>query len=148
VTSFTAAGARNDYGNFVGMKFTVGSTPMTVTALGRVCVPGNSGIHTLKLLNAATGVDVPGGSISVNMAGCTAGQFTYAALPGSVVLTANNSYFLASGETAGGDQWYNVGPITSTGAAAVNSAVYFDGANWIPIAGSNSSYVPPNLLYQ
>jgi uncharacterized repeat protein (TIGR01451 family) len=138
---------RNDFGNFVGMKFTVGSTAITVSSLGRICIAGNSGTHTIKLVNAGTGADVAGGSLSLSMAGCTAGQFKYATLPGSILLSANTAYYLVSLETYGGDQWYDVGNISPANVATVNNSVYLYGA-WSLYSGANTSYVPANFLYQ
>jgi hypothetical protein len=138
---------RNDFSGFVGMRFTVGSAPLDVTSLGRVCVAGNSGTHTVKFVLASTGVDVPGASAAVNMAGCSAGQFVYTALGSSITLLANTAYYLASQETAGGDQWYDHGLLTTTTDAAVNNSVYFYFGNWYAIDGANSSYVPANFIY-
>ena len=73
---------RNDFGGWVGMKLTMGPNPLGVSAVGRICVAGNSGTHTVKFVNASTGTDVAGGSVSVNLSGCTAGQFVYASLAG------------------------------------------------------------------
>jgi uncharacterized repeat protein (TIGR01451 family) len=138
---------RNNYGNFVGMKFTVGSSALTVNSLGRICVAGNSGTHTIKLVNAANGMDVVGGSLSLSMAGCTAGQFKYAALPSSITLSANTAYYVVTLEVIGGDRWYDTGGVSSTGAASVNSSIYFNGTTWVPWSGPNTSYVPANFLY-
>jgi len=139
---------RNNYGNFVGMKFTVGAIPLTVNSLGRICLAGNSRSHTIKLVNASNGTDIAGGSLTLSMAGCTAGQFKFAALPSAIILSANTTYYVASLEAIGGDQWYDFGGVSSTSAAAVNSSIYFNGTNWIPWSGANTSYVPLNFLYQ
>ena len=129
------------------MKFTVGVNALTVSTLGRICIAGNAGTHIVKFVNASTNMDVPGGSVSVNMFGCTAGQFKYASLGSPVTLQANTAYYLASGEVSGGDQWYDYGLISSTNVATVNSSIWFDGTNWNPVSGPNSSYVPPSFLY-
>jgi len=138
---------RNDFGNFVGTRFTVGASPLSTGSLGRICVAGNSGGHIVKLVNAATGIDVPGGLTVVNMGGCTAGQFRYADLASPVTLQANTAYYLVSLEVSGGDQWYDFGNVPTTSVATVNNAVYFDGASWHAFGGPNTSYVPPNFLY-
>src|SRR5437016_95708 len=51
---------RNDFNGWLGMRFTVGPSPITITDLGRYCLSGNGGTHTLKLVNATTGASVPG----------------------------------------------------------------------------------------
>src|SRR5207237_5795779 len=68
---------RNNYTGWVGMRFTVGSTSLAVNALGRMCVAGNSGVHTMKLVQTSTNGDLAGGTITINMAGCSAGQYSY-----------------------------------------------------------------------
>jgi len=139
---------RNDFSGFVGMKFTVGSSALTVSALGRIFITGNSGTHTVKLVQASNGADVPGGSVSVSMTGGVAGQFKYVSLGSPVTLLANTAYYLVSQEASGGDQWYDSGTVSSTTAAAVNSSTYsFNSANWYLYNTANTSYVPANFQY-
>src|SRR5262249_30182216 len=99
---------RNNYSGWGGMQFTTGSTALTVSSLGRMCIAGNFGIHALKLVNAVTGLDVPNGLVSINMTGCTPGQFKYGSLT-SLTLQANTAYYLVSPEISGADQWYDYG---------------------------------------
>jgi hypothetical protein len=128
------------------MKLTVGPGDVIISALGRIFAAGNSRTHTVKLVRVSDGTTVPGGSISLSMAGGTIGQFSYAPLVNPITLQANTSYYLVSQELAGGDQWYDYGTVSTSSAAAVNSAVYSsDGLNWITVAGANTSYVPPNF---
>lgn len=147
LTGFTTGTLRSNWNDYIGMKFTVGASPLTVTSLGRVCVAGNSGTHTIKLVLASDGTDVAGGSLSLDMTSCTAGQFKYAALASPVVLSPSTAYYLASLETNLGDQWYDSDAVTSAAVGTVNSSVYFDGA-WNLFGTSNTSYVPANFLYQ
>jgi hypothetical protein len=145
VTAFSTAGRalRNDFTGWVGMKFTTGSSPLTIVSLGRICVAGNSGTHVVKLLSAASTSVLA--IASVSMSGCTPGQFVYASA--SAALTASTAYYLASQEIAGGDRWYDQGPVSTTGVAAINSSAYSSGASWIPIGSANTSYGPPNFQY-
>jgi hypothetical protein len=138
---------RNDFTGWVGTKFTVGGNSLFAATLGRICVSGNSSIHAIKFVNASTGIDVPGGSVSLGMSGCAAGQFVYGALANPITLQAHTSYYVVSQETLAGDQWYDYGTISPGPDAAVNSAVYFNGTNWIAVGPANSSYVPPNFQY-
>jgi hypothetical protein len=149
VTGLPAAGTalRNNFAGWIGMRFTVGATPLNVSAMGRVCVAGNAASHTVKLVLASNGTDVAGGSAIVNMAGCTPGQFAYQNLPNPITLPAGTSYYLASQETSGGDRWYEFAPITATAAGVINNSVYLSGAIWSPVAGVNNSYGPPNFKY-
>ena len=148
VTGYGLSGQtlRDDFTGWVGMKLTVGSSPLSVSSVGRICSAGNAQAHTVKFVSAITGVDVPGASASVNMAGCTAGQFVYSSIS-PITLPAGASYFLVSQERQGGDSWYDQGSISTTAAASVNSSVYFWSGNWIPINTANTSYVPPSFLY-
>lgn len=136
---------RHDFTGWVGMKLTVGSYPVTVSEVGRLWVPGNSGTHTVKFVQASDGTDVPGGSASVIMAGGSSGQFSYTALANPITLQPNTVYYLVSQELIGGDYWYDYNLISTTTAAIVNSAVYWDGAAWIPVGAGTVSYVPPNF---
>lgn len=147
VSGPSAGMLRNNFSGFAGMKFTVGIPSISVYQVGRICVAGNSQSHLVKIVNAATGADVPGASASVNMTGCTAGQFQYANLPGLVTLQAGTAYYLVSQENNGGDQWYDSGAITVASGITVNSSIWFDGITWHPVGLPNTSYVPPTFQY-
>lgn len=147
LTGFTLGTARNDFSGFVGMRFTVGATAMTVSHLGRLNVAGNSKPHTLKLVNALTGVDVAGGSVAVTPENLPA-TFAYAALATPVVLAANTPYLLVSQEAAGGDRWYNLDTfVQSTGDVSINNTVYSDAGKYLTSAGAGRTYGPVNLAY-
>src|SRR6185369_5174264 len=55
---------RNNFTGWVGATLTIGPNQITVTSLGRMFAPGNSGTHIAKLVTAG-GVDVPGGSVAI-----------------------------------------------------------------------------------
>ncbi|MBV8904717.1 MAG: hypothetical protein JOZ22_13880, partial [Acidobacteriia bacterium] len=137
---------RNNFSGFVGTSFGVGFSSLTVRSLGRLCIGGNSSIHTVKLV-AATGVDLPGGSVSVNMSGCTAGQFVYVPLANPITLPASTGYYLVSQEVAGSDQWYDYGTVQSTSDLTIAGSVYSNGSSWVSVTPANTSYVPPNFQY-
>ncbi len=79
-TGYTVMNPRNNFSSWLGLQFTVGASPITITALGRLMLAGNSGTHAVKLVNPATGADVAGLSTTVNLAGGTVGQFVYGQL--------------------------------------------------------------------
>jgi hypothetical protein len=137
---------RNDFGGYVGMNLRVGSTALSVTAIGRVCVAGNNQSHIVKFVNPATNQDVPGGSVTVNMAGCTASQFVYATLAVPLTLAANTQYYLVSQETLGGDRWFDQSRLSTKPEATVLTSVFSNGASYVPNS-VNTSYVPPNFLF-
>jgi hypothetical protein len=149
VTGTTLGTSRNDFSGWVGMQILVGSNSLSVQQLGRMMAPGNSGTHTLKLVRASDGQDVPGGSISIPMTGGTIGQFKYVPLTTPVTLSANNVYYLLSLETGGGDAWYDWDTIvTTTGVAADTGAVYgFGSGTWVPLGGTDRSFVPVSFKY-
>src|ERR1041385_6258811 len=79
VTGVTTGTPRNDFSGWVGFQMNVGEANLTVTDLGRYIVSGNTGTHTVKIVNAS-GTDVSGASVSIATSGATAGQFKYVSL--------------------------------------------------------------------
>ena len=146
ITSVPGGAPAGNQSGWLGMKFTVGPTPIAVNALGRIFAPGNSGAHTVKLVLASNESDVPGGSATVNMAGGSASHYTFTPLPAPVVLSANTAYYLVSQEVSGGDQSYSYSAVTSTNAATVNAPAYFVGY-YQTIPASGSAYANANLRY-
>ena len=125
VTNMTLGTLRNNYSGWVGFALKVGPAPLLVTGLGRIAVAGNTQSHTVKLVDAATGMNVPNGVASVTPWNATPGTMAYAALPATVTLNANQTYYVMSQETFGGDQWYDYNSTVQTAAVAtVTSAVY------------------------
>src|SRR6185369_13799083 len=147
VTSTTPGAARNDFVGWLGMKITVGASPVTVTALGRYMLSGNSQTHTVKLVNASTGLDVAGGSVSLSMSGGTAGQFKYATLGSSVTLAANTAYYLVSQEFPGGDQWYDDTTVVATTSVAVCTGPVLNNGSWTVRSPANTTFVPMSFKY-
>lgn len=149
VTGQTLGRLRNDYNAFVGMKINVGPTPIAVTELGRMMAPDNASSHLLKLVQASSGQDVPGGSVTVSMAGGVVGEFRFGALPEPVTLPAWGSYYVLSREQVSGDFWYDVDTSLSvTTVATVASGAYGSGPGaWYLYGSANQSYVPVNFRY-
>jgi hypothetical protein len=149
VTSVTPTRARQDFSGWVGMQLTVGGTDLRVSALGRWVPAGNAGTHTVKLVDAASGADVPGGSVDVATAGAAPGSFDYANLAHPVTLTANHSYFLVSQETAGGDTWYDADSTVATTTAARDTGYVwaYPSGGWNPGGVANQALGPLSLLY-
>ncbi len=143
VTSQTIGTLRNDYSDFVGFSFFVGASSITVTSLGRWIISGNTGSHTLKIVNYTTGATVV--STTINTSGMTANTFGYAACA-STVLNANTTYVILSLEVSGGDFWADESPITVTSAINNAASSYASGSN-IYIVTTGKSYVPLNFKY-
>ena len=149
VTSVTPSRQRQDFSGWVGMRLVVGSSDMRVTALGRWVLAGNSRSHALKLVDAATGADVPGGSVELTTAGLQAGRFGYADLAQPVTLPANRTYHLVSLESAGGDTWYDYDTTVATTAAAGDTGFVWahPGGAWNPGGSANQALGPLSLRY-
>src|SRR5437764_10683718 len=133
------------------MALRVGATDMRVSALGRWVVSGNRGAHTVKLVDASTGADLPGASATVVTAGGPSDRFAYGNLTAPVALGANRAYYLVSEEVAGGDTWYDYDTRVQTTAAAADTGVVYayPGAptNWVPGGSAGMAYGPLSLLY-
>ncbi len=65
ITAKTLGTFRNNYSGWLGMKLQLGASPQAISALGRIYVNGNGNVHTLKLVRASTGQDIPGGSVNL-----------------------------------------------------------------------------------
>jgi hypothetical protein len=149
IQSKTLGTLRNNFSGWVGMEISIGSSPVTVTGLGRICVSGNTGTHAVKLVLASNGQDVAGGSVTISMAGGTPGSFVYASLPSTVTLNANTAYYILSQETASGDQWYDYDTtITVSSVGTAPTCVYSsDSITFNTIGGPNDCYVPVDFQY-
>jgi hypothetical protein len=152
VSAFTPTNLRQDFSGWVGSSLRVGTADLTVSALGRVVVAGNTASHAVKLVDAATGLDVSGTSVSVDTAGAPAGNFKYTNLAAPVTLRANTDYYLVSEETAGGDTWYDFDTHQTTTAAGVGTGGVwaFPGSppSWNPHGSPGTGFGPVNFLYR
>ncbi|MDF2927128.1 MAG: hypothetical protein K0R57_6042 [Paenibacillaceae bacterium] len=133
VLSMTPGTLRNDWNGWAGMKFTVGSAPVAVTALGRMFVEGNERVHKVRLVDAASESIVA--ETRVRLEGGTGGQFSYGQLYEPVRLLPGKSYYLLSLEKAGGDYWHN-----GDAVAAASSVIAIDKA----ISNSNDRVKRPD----
>lgn len=134
---------RNDFPGYVGMQITVGDEPITVHALGRIFIYGNTEKHVLKIIDGRTGADVRGASVTVE--GGENLQFTYAELSRPIELEKNKIYYIVSEEHKNGDLWYHSDTkISTNGKATVDGAIYFWG-RWNLEAQNNAGFVPVNF---
>lgn len=147
ITAVMPGTPRNDASLIVGCKFTVGATPLTVRALGRWVLAGNTGTHLMKLADAS-GTDIVGASTTVVTAGVAAETFSYANLSSPVVLSASTAYFIGSTELLAGDQWLDENSVlTTTAAATINRSAYSGGGPWAENPVGVKSYGPVNFKY-
>ena len=149
VTSETLGTLRNNYTGWVGMAVTVGPASLVVSTVGRMYAPGNTGTHTVKIVDALTGADVVGGTASISMVGGTPGTFVYGLLANQVTLNANSAYYVLSQEISGGDQWYDDDTVVQTTANAVLNAPAYGTTPYaaVPGLGPGQTYVPVDFKY-
>lgn len=145
ITSYSGGSDESDLNWWLGFKFQVGASDITVTTLGRAVYTGNSGTHTIKIFNE-TGTEIT--SASVNLSGATVGQYKYASCT-PATLTAAAIYFCLSLESSGGDNWKNSADVTPTAAITVLDAGYStDGVTMsTPGVGANKSHGPTTFQY-
>ena len=76
-------------------------------------------------------------------------NFVFAALPASITLAANATYYVVSQEVSGGDNFYHIDTTVQTSTVAViTSGVFSDGStNYSFSGGIDQSYGPVNFLY-
>jgi beta-glucanase (GH16 family) len=121
-TAGTQANNRSEwqwYG-WIGTKFTVGSSPVTISQLGRMAISGNTQTHEVRLFNATTGDDVA--RTNVNLSG-QSGMVYGNIVGGAVTLAANTSYYLLTDNYKDGDMFYNGNTaVTSTGGITINDS--------------------------
>ncbi len=150
ITGLVLGTIRNDFNGWIGMRFTVGSHPLSVTSLGRMISSGNTGTHSLKIVLASTGQDVAGTTVSVNTTAGTSGKFLYGALTSPVTLAAGTTYYLVSRETSGGDTWHDINTAITTGTDGTGGpGVFGFGAGaWYIYGATNRSYGPVDFTYK
>ena len=131
-----------------GMTILVGAAPVTVKALGRGFVAGNTQIHVVKIVNAMTKADVPNGAAAIFTAGGVAGEIRYAALATPAVLNANTSYHIVSQEMSGGDRFFNHDTsVVTTSVAAVTASVFGTGTTYTEDGPAGQAYALVDFQY-
>jgi hypothetical protein len=145
---------RSDYTGWVGMVIVPRTETQTVYAIGRFCLPGNNRSHDLKIVDAATGADVPGSLGVVELAGQPENKFAYADLTQHPpTLQANLKYYVLSREMAAGDQFFDFSTtvtVPDDRPFAVTAAVFGDPDAGVPYAeagGVNHAYGPVDIHY-
>ena len=147
VNGHSSGTLRNDATIEAGMKYTTGSSSITVSQLGREFVAGNSLTHQLKIYRDSDKSLL--GSCSVSMSSGTADGlgYKYCNLNSSVVLSPNTAYLVVSTETHGGDQFYDSDRAVTVNTGSAAGGVYNSGGTWYGPYGSGSSYGSVNLRY-
>ncbi|BBH19150.1 hypothetical protein Back11_04950 [Paenibacillus baekrokdamisoli] len=147
VSGQTLGTLRNDYTGQVGMRFTTGSSAMTIYGLGRQFVTGNLNTHTVALYKDSDKSQVALCSVSTSTGTADALGYKYCKLASAVTLSANSSYFIVTAEDSSGDQWYNDDTTISPSAGTIQTSGVYGGGNWFNSTAGNRNYGPVNLLY-
>lgn len=134
----------------LGFRFTVGGANITVTALGRWIIAGNSQNHPVRLFdNTPTQL----GTVTVNPASVPGGGgYAYATLGTPVVLLAGTTYAVLSDEISGLDQFNDTDVVTANASITVNESAFraglAGGAGLISAGAAGSrSYGPVNFRW-
>jgi hypothetical protein len=163
VTGETLTTLGTTFTGCLGMKITVGASPVTVYGLGRWVVAGNGGNHYMYLLNSS-GTIVASYYLGITTVGALPGHFVYtpvtttgvAGAP-SYTMSAGQVYYVMSSEIAANvgtqaDAWYNgntavtgTGPFTVTGSAYLASPSCSGSTPSIGVAGSYA-YGPVDVI--
>ena len=118
--------ARNDFTGFVGMGIQVGSEDLDIVQLGRPFGLGNTRIHKIKIVDAASNAELGSVMLDTNQLPRSIGDFQYAPLPQKVTLTAGGIYYILSQETNGQDQFYRHDAVATTTDVASLVGAYFE----------------------
>jgi hypothetical protein len=146
VTGQTLGGLRSYSNSCNGFVFTVGSSGITITNLGRWVLAGNSGTHTVTIQTMS---GTPIVSTSVNTSGQTAGQYVWGSVTPTQLL-ANTEYWIGSTETYPGDLWLDDNTTVTVGpAATIVGSAYATACPGAPSLnmGGPHTYGPVNFQY-
>lgn len=147
---FIHNGLRNNFHSYIGVVIQVGNYDLTVTSIGRMFYEGNTQEHNLKIVDAATGEDVPGAAVTVQ--GGEVEKFTYGQLEAPVTLQAGKTYYLLSEEHYEGDSWAEHGfrydPPAGAGVVVTGGVFYLpDNNTFNPDTAGNYGFVGLDIQY-
>lgn len=149
-TTLSTSALRNNSDTWRGFKFTVGANHLVIREMARWVLSGNTGQHTVRIVDAATSQTVPGASVVIDTAASPVG-YKYAVLPVPVVLPAGASFYLVSQEFNGGDQWYegNCTLTHNSSVATVDQSVWSNSAGTVFTLnnGAGNTYIPVTFRY-
>jgi len=144
ITSQTLGTLRNNFGDALGCGFTVGSSAVVVSALGRWVVSGNSGSHLLFIADFS-GTTI--GTATINTSGLPVGYNYVNIDQGLITLQADSFYYLQSVEVSGGDFWYNVDTTPTVDSRFAYSGAFDRVGGTLTFSDTSGIYGPVNLLF-
>ncbi len=110
---------------WVGMQFTTGNYALTVTALGRYVISGDTDVDEVYLIDNNPAPGVTPVWVDVDTSEGTPGQFVYTQLPSPVTLLPNHVYDLVTYDPEHHDAYYE-----SHSTATAGGDVTLDGELW------------------
>jgi O-glycosyl hydrolase len=151
VTSDTTATIRGNFTGQAGLEFTTGASPVTVTALGRADLPGDTQPHTVSLYQAGSGALVASAQVQTGAAADPDPLgFSYQDLASPVTLAAGTSYVLVSSETSGGDPFFDADTVVGLASGFTDEGPAWrsgsSGAFTVYASNPGRSYGPVSLL--
>ncbi|MFC5404249.1 hypothetical protein [Cohnella soli] len=147
LTGKTPGSPVNGFTGEAGFNFTTAGTSRTVSALGRLFVSGNSGLHTVSLYKESDKSLVASCTVSMAVGKADGLGFKYCKLATPVTLQANTSYDLVASETSGGDYYYHDDTTVSLGTGTANFAIFKWNGVWYYDSTTSHSFGPVNLTY-
>jgi Domain of unknown function (DUF4082) len=129
-----------------GVYFTVGTSAVTVTHLGRWKMAGNSQTHNLRLITVSGTIL---GSVDVDLSTGTSDTYVFAELSSPVVLSASTDYALLSVETSGGDDLTgHTNTLTTTGViTAFYTTFRYNDGDSVGAGDADNMHGPVNFKY-
>ena len=140
---------RRDIQGFVGMSITIIGSNLVVTHLGRIHFPGNTQSHVVKIVDAATGMDV-GSPVTIQMPAGPENEYAFAEMTEAATLEASKRYYVVSEERDGGDFWYDLPNQSETTAVALlefGVSKRITEPTFSAFGGVNQMYGPVNFRY-
>jgi hypothetical protein len=121
-------------GQWVGFKFTVGSTPIYVYDVGRLVAPANSGVHPINIFTTSgTGFLAN----QINTSGSAANQYAWTRVNEQgwtrnpqipLLLESNTTYYVMSYESS--DSYYGQSTVASSPGITINCAATASGSQY------------------
>jgi hypothetical protein len=141
------AGTRNDYTGTVGFRFTP-TSDVVIVALGRPVSTTMASSHAIEIWRVSDTAKVATATVSP-ASDTDALGYKYAMLGTPFTALTGVDYHIVSQETAGGDQWSQLGPIENHAAiATVYGYVYGPPGDVYPlnyVNAANYGFVPPTF---
>lgn len=145
-TTYNNALSRSNFDGWLGFSFTVQATSIVVQKLGLRVFSGTHD-HLVKLVAKATGLDVPGASVTITASGVDE-ELVEVALGSPVTLTSGLSYYLVAQFASGVDNWNDFNSQGFNAAISVSNGVYGTGpGDWNETGGANSSAGNPDMKF-